>query len=814
MKLGILRHVSSTITVAGLAAVLMLASLSGVAGAAPLTQTDAPVLTVTSIDSANFPYVAVNLSVTDVAGAPIAGLAATDFAVSEDGVSLSPDKVSVEAVQGDPVSLVVALDISVDWQSFNSVREGVKTLIQSLGSNDQVAIIAFGETAQTVQQFTSDKAALTASLDTLVAEGVFTALNDATLQAVNLATTAPTPNRAVLLLTNSGDRSGDSSASEAVAQAQASNIPIHTVGYGENAATNALKSISDSTGGRAFDFATAADAGGGLASAYGSIQGLSYQLTFYSNVAPDNLAHTATIALNHQGLKVETAASYTAISHEIGVSIPGIEDGQTISGRLFLVAEVASTTPIASVEYLLNGQPIANVATAPYSFEWDSTTVNPGTYQLTVRATDIAGNQGEWSTTLNVSLPFAVQITAPTDKAQVGDDVKIDATVDTPAHVIQVDLLVDEQVIASDTDAPYSFTFNTKPFPAGSHTITIRATDLLGRTAESALPMRFTEALAPIVVRWAFAALIAIAIIVSFIVGLALMGSASRASKNKLFRVVGVELTNNGNTSMRYELRADDPNTALGYEFSLNGSPLSQRQVIEALPSSQASAGAAVATGTPVPATAAATSTAAAPKGKGGNPVGSARSALRVGSTIGGVLSSIGYYLPGSLGSTISGLGYNLSGGEHAVSRVEREVSTVKHVGGEVTSLGGKPAQSPVASSTPSTTSTVTQAKTAAPAMGITRLWAQTPPIDPGQTLPVSLTMRPLKGQGGQQYFFRVISQAIDAEDSTPVIEQGNITIKGISFLRRLLPFFIFIATLGLMAMLVALLAFTIGLLG
>jgi hypothetical protein len=98
--------------------------------------------------------------------------------------------------------------------------------------------------------------------------------------------------------------------------------------------------------------------------------------------------------------------------------------------------------------------------------------------------------------------------------------------------------------------------------------------------------------------------------------------------------------------------------------------------------------------------------------------------------------------------------------------------------------------------------------------MGITRLWAQTPPVDPGQTLAVMLTMRPIKSKNTQQYFFRVTAQAIDSEGVPPLIEQGSVNIKGLSFARLIIPFIVFLAMLGVVALLGTLLAVNIGLLG
>ena len=174
--------------------------------------------------------------------------------------------------------------------------------------------------------------------------------------------------------------------------------------------------------------------------------------------------------------------------------------------------------------------------------------------------------------------------------------------------------------------------------------------------------------------------------------------------------------------------------------------------------------------------------------------MGAAKKALGFGSVIGDLLTSVGYLLPGSLGMSMTNLGYRLRGGEVVVSRVESSAS-----GGSAAAAVSQP-----------TTRTQTGAVTFAG--GLIRLWSQTPPIEPGQTLAVTLTLRPIKSKQTQQYFFRVISQAVDAEGVPSMIEQGNLEIKGLSIARRLLPFLVLVITLAVVLLLAALLAVNIGL--
>ena len=805
----------------GLRGIRIARALIGVAAAVVTTfgaaygQTETLVVGISTIDSQSFPKVTATVNVADSAGNSIPGLGAGDFRLLEDGVPVPPSAYILTSAEGEPVSLVLALDASVQWPSFRQVQSAAKALIDSLGPKDEVAILVFAETVEVAQPYTANKAALKSSIDSLVATGLVTALNDAALKAVNVASTAPTSNRAVVIVTNSGDASGNSSASAAVSQAAAAHLPIFTFGYGSTAATTALESIAEATGGAAYELPDAAALAQSLPTVEDGLRSVTYTISFQSGLPADNRTHTLAIEASHAGVSGQGNGSFIAVSHAVSVKVPGIDDGQSVVGKVYLVAEVESAYPVAAVEYLLNGQSIASVTSAPYSFEWDSTTVNPGTYQLTVRATDSAGNQGEKDINVVVSLPFSVQISASSNRLQVGDRLTIDARVDTPAQVAQVDLLVDDQVVATDTSAPFHFQLDTKVFAAGEHTVAVRAVDALGRSARSDLPVRLTEAVLPIVIRWVFVGLILIAILVTFIVGIGLARSAALAQEKRLFRSVRVELTNQGNARSRYELRADDPISALSFDFSLNGTPLEQRQTVESVAGS-GSEGARPAVTKTVPARSSAGRAAPA---KGGGALGGARALMGIASFFGEILTSVGAFLPAGLGNSLTTLGYRMRGSEYTVSRLEstakqaKDASTGGGYGSGTSSTPTIGSQRGGALSQPGQATASAVAPTAV-MPGMARIWAQTPVVDPGQTLAVTLTLRPLKSKQTQQYFFRVISQAVDADGVAPVIDQGNVQIKGLSALRRLLPLMLIAGMLVVVLFLIALLLVNVGLFG
>ena len=65
-----------------------------------------------------------------------------------------------------------------------------------------------------------------------------------------------------------------------------------------------------------------------------------------------------------------------------------------LSGTVTLSATVQAHIGIAKVDFLANGTPIGTVTTAPYTVDWDTTSVADGSVSLTAVATDVDGNVG------------------------------------------------------------------------------------------------------------------------------------------------------------------------------------------------------------------------------------------------------------------------------------------------------------------------------------------------------------------------------------------------------------------------------------
>lgn len=155
-----------------------------------------------------------------------------------------------------------------------------------------------------------------------------------------------------------------------------------------------------------------------------------------------------------------------------------------------LTAQATDTDgTVAKVEFFVGSQRIATVNEAPWQADW----ANPqaGTYPLTARATD---NQGRATTSavVNVTVvrpnvPPAVSLSAPNNNANfaTGGTVNMGAiAADADGTVAKVEFFAGSTKLGEDATSPFQFAWTN--VLAGTHTLSARATDNQGATANSA----------------------------------------------------------------------------------------------------------------------------------------------------------------------------------------------------------------------------------------------------------------------------------------------------------------------------------------
>jgi methionine-rich copper-binding protein CopC len=188
------------------------------------------------------------------------------------------------------------------------------------------------------------------------------------------------------------------------------------------------------------------------------------------------------------------------------VSLTAPLDGASVSGVTTLTATSSDNVSIAGVQFLLNGQPIGNEDnSAPYTLSWDTRTLPNGSYVLSARARDAAGNTTT-STQSTVSIanapdltPPSVAMTNPVSGVTVGGRVVLSATASDNLTVAGVQFQVNGANVGPLlTNAPYRLLWDASLTGSGPATITAIAYDAAGNPGTAELDVN-VDATAPTV---------------------------------------------------------------------------------------------------------------------------------------------------------------------------------------------------------------------------------------------------------------------------------------------------------------------------
>ena len=147
---------------------------------------------------------------------------------------------------------------------------------------------------------------------------------------------------------------------------------------------------------------------------------------------------------------------------------------------------LASGCGVAGVGFYEGTLLLASDTTAPFSFTWNGVTA--GTHTLTAVATDSNGNVTvSEPVSFRVNAAPSVSLTSPAAHAVFSAPANIPlsaAASDPDGQVVQVEFYANGGLVGTDTVAPFSLVWQN--VPAGSYTLTAKATDNDGGVKTSA----------------------------------------------------------------------------------------------------------------------------------------------------------------------------------------------------------------------------------------------------------------------------------------------------------------------------------------
>ncbi|GIF20637.1 subtilisin family serine protease [Actinoplanes tereljensis] len=146
------------------------------------------------------------------------------------------------------------------------------------------------------------------------------------------------------------------------------------------------------------------------------------------------------------------------------------------------IALTTASDDTATMDVLVKGKSIAQLTSAPWSIDWDTTGLS-GAFAVAVKTTDAAGNTTTVNKTINVDYA-GPKVTVFTVKFPAAAATQIRTSVTDPAGVESLELLdAAGQSLATSTTSPYTLTVDTSAMSKGAATWTLKATDKLGNVS-------------------------------------------------------------------------------------------------------------------------------------------------------------------------------------------------------------------------------------------------------------------------------------------------------------------------------------------
>lgn len=212
-------------------------------------------------------------------------------------------------------------------------------------------------------------------------------------------------------------------------------------------------------------------------------QGLIDEVRIYNR--PLNLAEIRSDLSTPIGGTLET------VSPTVSVTAPA--NGATLSGTVNVTASASDNATVAGVQFLLNGVPLGLEDTAAaYALAWDTRTVANGTYVLTARARDVAGNSSTSSgITITVNnapdtTPPTASLKHPSNNQPVSGNVTLWTVASDNLGVAGVQFKINGTNLGAEvTVAPYLLVWNTTGSTNGTHNVTAVARDAAGNLTTS-----------------------------------------------------------------------------------------------------------------------------------------------------------------------------------------------------------------------------------------------------------------------------------------------------------------------------------------
>ncbi|HET6615948.1 MAG TPA: VWA domain-containing protein [Dehalococcoidia bacterium] len=329
---------------------------------------------IASVSDDAYPNAKIIVNLEDDSPEGLPALGPEQFTVTANGNAVSVVAAELASSQDEPLDLTLVLDTSgsMAGAAMTNAKDAAKALIAELAPNDRVAVIGFADQVVVVQDYTSDRAAVNAAIDGLVAQGN-TALYQATAVAAFKAVSSTATRKAVVLLSDGADFGGASAATreEAVNAARNAGVPYFTIAQGSDLDLPYLQEVSDVSKGRLLEAVNPAE----LRDLYlgiGRILRNQYIITFDASAVAALPESTIAVTVTAGARTATDESTYRpAPGFAPVLDISGIRSGETIDEARDILVNVAGATSDTRVTFFVDGASAAESATSPYVFTFN-----------------------------------------------------------------------------------------------------------------------------------------------------------------------------------------------------------------------------------------------------------------------------------------------------------------------------------------------------------------------------------------------------------------------------------------------------------
>ncbi len=447
----------------------------------------APRVEITGVNANDLPTLTLTANVFDAFNQPVRGLEAGSFELTGPLAEHSTIT-SVQNLTDNnlPFGVVLAIDVSSSMtdQPISEAKLAAQTFVDAIGANNPIALYTFASKFTLIQDFTSDKAALRAAIDSIVVGGQ-TGLYQAAYNAIDLAASMDIPRRAVILLSDGAEYGGISQVTrqQTLDRARARGVPVYTVGLGYGVDRSYLKTLAEGTNAQFFESPDPQQ----LTTIYNALATLlrsQYVITVQADIPLDGTEYDVNLQVTTpDGVGSATTTLRAPIPAPI-ITLPDLS--APITEKFRLEAAVKADDPVQEVTLQIDGGEPDTQKDAPYTFNIDPLDFTPGPHQLEVRAVDEQGDVGSASATLTVAaLPPQVNINSNFDKGPLENVQSAILDVRSQTPVVSAVYTIDGENPQTVTEAPYKYDVQPLFYKPGEHQLSVTVTNQSGQSTSA-----------------------------------------------------------------------------------------------------------------------------------------------------------------------------------------------------------------------------------------------------------------------------------------------------------------------------------------